>query len=214
MRNTTTTKWRDEFTHSMDENDNMTDLISAFVESVIHNVEKVHTMRFLTEDHDVGGGETETDHLIEVTFTNAVGCTVAVDGILERFTMVDWRLICDALLERMIKRMGDDPADWSWETPRPFVTLVPGWDNNDIIDTVTIVWRIPEMLWKRLRNFTSKDETNKATEATETEGYDISEVCPHCDCEFMMNWDVKRKGYRVHCPSCGKLVKLSSAKRR
>lgn len=206
MRNTTTTKWRDEFTHSMDENDNMADLISAFVGSVLHNVEKVHTIRFLTENHDVGSGETETDHLIEVTFTNAVGCTVAVDGILERFTMVDWRLICDSLLERMIKRMGDDPADWSWETPRPFVTLVPGWDNNDIIDTVTIVWRIPEMLWMRLRNFTTKNEV------IENEEYDISEICPHCGCMFMMKWGNKRRGLRTHCPTCGQFVPLTELK--
>lgn len=202
MRNTTTIKWRDEFTHSMDENDNITDLISAFVGSVLHNVEKVHTIRFLTEDHDVGGGETETDHLIEVTFTNAVGCTVAVDGILERFTMVDWRLICDNLLERMIKRIGDDPSEWSWETPRPFVTLVPGWNNNDIIDTVTIVWRIPEMLWKRLRNAWVPEHEDKDEDGE----CDISEVCPHCDCEFMMKWDVKRS--RVHCPNCGAVINV------
>jgi hypothetical protein len=191
----------------MDEDDNIADLISAFVGSVLHNVEKVHAIRFLTEDHDVGGDETETDHLIEVTFTNAVGCTVAVDGILERFTMVDWRLICDNLLERMIKRMGDDPADWSWETPRPFVTLVPGWNNDDLIDTVTIVWRIPEMLWKRLRDFASK---NEAEEAEEAEEWDITERCPHCDCEFMMKWDFKRS--RVHCPNCGAVIHVHKNK--
>jgi len=31
----------------------------------------------------------------------------------------------------------------------------------------------------------------------------IAEVCPHCDREQYMRWDVEEQGYEAYCPSCG-----------
>ena len=33
--------------------------------------------------------------------------------------------------------------------------------------------------------------------------YEITEVCPHCDREVTMTWDVKEDGYKAFCPYCG-----------
>lgn len=152
MENANKDKWRDAFTRSATEDDDIERLRWMFVESVLHNVERIHAIRFVTEDRDIGGMETETDYVVEVKFTNGVGTTVAVDGILEKFNMADWRVICDALCDRMLAEVGEDPGSWTREAPRPRVTYTPGF-GDDIIDTVTIVWRVPEALWNRVRGF-------------------------------------------------------------
>ena len=36
----------------------------------------------------------------------------------------------------------------------------------------------------------------------------VVEVCPHCDAENEMVWDVSEKGYKSFCPSCGKTMML------
>ncbi len=194
-------KWYDAFTRSSTEGDDLAQLRGLFVESVLHNVERVHAIRFLAEDHDMGGMETETDHLVEVTFTNGVGATVAVDGILEKFNMADWRVICDKFCERMLTGVGEDPEPWEWETPRPHVTYVPGWDGDDIVDTVTLVWRVPEALWNRVRGF---------WETKSPKPVEVDEVCPRCGREVRMPWDVGLDGTRAFCPYCGSLMKLCS----
>lgn len=194
-------KWYDAFTRSATEDDDVAQLRWLFVDSVLHNVERVHAIRFLSEEHDTGGGTSETDRLVEVTFTNAVGTTVHVDGILEKFNMADWRVICDKLCERMLAEVGEDPEPWEWETPRPHVTYVPGWDGDDVIDTVTIVWRVPEKLWNRIRGF------------WETKGsrlVDADEVCPKCGREVRMKWDAGRDGMSLFCPFCGTRMSLCS----
>lgn len=33
--------------------------------------------------------------------------------------------------------------------------------------------------------------------------HEITEVCPHCDREVTMTWDVKEDGYKAFCPYCG-----------
>lgn len=195
-------KWYDAFTRSATEDDDIAQLRWLFVESVLHNAERVHAIRFLSEEHDTGGGTSETDRLVEVTFTNSVGTTVHVDGILEKFNMADWRVICDKLCERMLAEVGEDPEPWEWETPRPHVTYVPGWDGDDVIDTVTIVWRVPEKLWNRVRGFW---ETK-----AEPCPVDVAEVCPKCGREVRVKWDAKLDGKSLFCPFCGTRMSLCS----
>lgn len=36
----------------------------------------------------------------------------------------------------------------------------------------------------------------------------IVEVCPHCECEIEMVWDVDVMGYEAFCPVCGKNLLL------
>ena len=31
----------------------------------------------------------------------------------------------------------------------------------------------------------------------------VNEVCPNCESEVTMIWDVKKRGYRAFCPVCG-----------
>lgn len=37
------------------------------------------------------------------------------------------------------------------------------------------------------------------------------EVCPHCDKEVYIEWDVEANGYQIKCPHCGKLIMLCDA---
>ena len=36
----------------------------------------------------------------------------------------------------------------------------------------------------------------------------VTEVCPHCESEITMVWDIKTMGYLAHCPVCGERMML------
>ena len=36
----------------------------------------------------------------------------------------------------------------------------------------------------------------------------VTEMCPHCENEVTMNWDVEMYGYQAYCPYCGKRLML------
>lgn len=38
--------------------------------------------------------------------------------------------------------------------------------------------------------------------------YEVTEVCPNCEKEVTMVWDVETYGYRAYCPFCGKRLML------
>lgn len=40
------------------------------------------------------------------------------------------------------------------------------------------------------------------------DSHEVVEVCPHCDAEVVMNWDVKQYGFKAFCPHCGKRLML------
>ena len=31
----------------------------------------------------------------------------------------------------------------------------------------------------------------------------VTEVCPHCESEVTLGWDVEERGYKAYCPVCG-----------
>lgn len=37
------------------------------------------------------------------------------------------------------------------------------------------------------------------------------EVCPHCEAEVTVVWDVEKQGYQTTCPNCGKKIMLCDA---
>jgi len=38
--------------------------------------------------------------------------------------------------------------------------------------------------------------------------YEVSEVCPYCDYENVMEWDIDEQGYVAHCQRCGEKMML------
>ena len=36
----------------------------------------------------------------------------------------------------------------------------------------------------------------------------VAEVCPHCESEITMEWNVKTLGYKAYCPVCGNRLML------
>lgn len=38
----------------------------------------------------------------------------------------------------------------------------------------------------------------------------VTEVCPHCEEEVTLSWDVNLMGYQIYCPKCGKKMLLCS----
>lgn len=39
---------------------------------------------------------------------------------------------------------------------------------------------------------------------------EITEVCPHCEAENTMEWDVEKNGYEAFCPHCGSKMMICS----
>lgn len=50
----------------------------------------------------------------------------------------------------------------------------------------------------------------KQKELLKIRGSLVTEVCPHCDCENTIEWNVVEKGYQAYCPNCGKILMLCS----
>lgn len=40
---------------------------------------------------------------------------------------------------------------------------------------------------------------------------EVTELCPHCENEVVLHWDVKDRGYKAFCPLCGERLMLCSA---
>lgn len=40
--------------------------------------------------------------------------------------------------------------------------------------------------------------------------HEVVEVCPHCDREVVLYWNVEEDGYEINCPYCGKKMMLCS----
>lgn len=40
---------------------------------------------------------------------------------------------------------------------------------------------------------------------------EVTEVCPHCESEVTLHWDIKNRGYKAYCPVCGERLMLCSA---
>lgn len=39
----------------------------------------------------------------------------------------------------------------------------------------------------------------------------VHEMCPYCENEVVISWDVDADGYEIYCPCCGKQMKLCQA---
>lgn len=38
--------------------------------------------------------------------------------------------------------------------------------------------------------------------------HEVTEVCPHCECEITMMWSIESMGYKAFCPVCGERLML------
>ena len=131
-------------TTSMDDSDDSDELIEALVDNVVADPENVHSVSMTTVASASGG---TSSFGIEVTFRNQVGQTCAVDGILEKLNMRDWRVFCDKFLEKMLESSGRKPDAYDWPTPHPEVTKIPEEDDTDIIASVRIKWSLDVETW-------------------------------------------------------------------
>lgn len=125
-------------------------LVSLFVESILANVNGLHTVRYLTEDHDTGGGEVESDCLVEITFTNATGAMGEIDHALESMNGLDFRRVCDKFLKLSLERHGLNADVFGWPTPDVRVTRDWYEDDDDVTKTVTLVWQVDPETWETL----------------------------------------------------------------
>ena len=54
-----------------------------------------------------------------------------------------------------------------------------------------------------------KEKQNKQPALTQpNEPLTVTEVCPHCESEITMEWDVKTRGHKAFCPVCGNRLML------
>lgn len=193
---------RDRFVTSMDENDDVEELERAFVDSVINDVNGVHSVEFPS----LGG----TPH-VKVTFRNEAGQTVSVDGILERFNMLNWRRICDRFAEMLLLRTGKKPDEFDWPTPNVRVEYRADADENDVITAVSLVWGVDYGTWDVLKDAMVVLKSIRAAEAAETNKEEVVELCPNCDNEARLLIGADKAGYKTTCPHCGKTLLLCDA---
>ena len=50
--------------------------------------------------------------------------------------------------------------------------------------------------------------THAPTLTQPNEPLTVTEVCPHCESEITMEWDVKTRGHKAVCPVCGNRLML------
>lgn len=69
--------------------------------------------------------------------------------------------------------------------------------------TAMVLYKIAAILgWKRM---------DKLAIAHAEEPSEVTELCPHCESEVTLQWDVKDRGYKAYCPVCGKRLMLCLA---
>lgn len=59
---------------------------------------------------------------------------------------------------------------------------------------------------EQLQKIQSKDVTRLDTSISSA----VDEMCPHCDTEVTITWDISTQGYEITCPVCGKNLMLCS----
>lgn len=184
-------------TYSMDESCDSDELIEALADNVVVDPENVHSVS-VADISNVATANCE----IEVTFNNLVGQTCAVDSILEKMNMRDWRVFCDRVLVKMIEISGQDPDAYDWPNPRPEVTKVPENDNTDIIASVRVKWELDKKTWHAAKAYV---ENKDQYLIDEEEG---EETCYKCDAQI--KYRTKKGMNVVTCPECGALNPLCS----
>ena len=175
-------------TQGMDESYDRDGLVDALADNVVADPENVHFVS-VTETADV----VPSDFEIEVTFNNQVGQTCAVDGILEKLNMRDWRVFCDKFLTKALESTGRNAYLYDWPTPRPEVTKVPEDGDTDVIASVRVKWRIDVETWNGVKAFV------EAKAARNEEVYE--ETCIRCDSQI--RYRARRGANVVTCPECG-----------
>ena len=56
--------------------------------------------------------------------------------------------------------------------------------------------------------------SEKNTGSCKDREYIVTEVCPHCEAEVEMRWNVAADGYKAFCPHCGKRLSVPMALER
>jgi len=190
---------------------NHDDLWKLFSLSVIDNVNGAHVIRFLKEEHkDLrfgDAGNVEVEYLVEVTFTNSYGAMDEIDHALESMNGRDWRMACDAICTRLLKRHDVNPDEFEWPCPDARVTYDWFEDEDDVTKTVTLVWQTDERTW-RWMNPATVQEIRAEEGKGAPKSYMVTEWCPHCENENTMEWDPEKEGYVAFCAHCGKKMLL------
>ena len=181
-------------TQGMDESYDRDGLVDALADNVVEDPENVHFVS-VTETADVVPSDCE----IEVTFNNQVGQTCAVDGILEKLNMRDWRVFCDKFLVKALDATGHDAELYDWPTPRPEVTKVTEDGGTDVIASVRVKWRIDVETWHDVKAFVEGKSGKRAEEVYE-------ETCIRCDAQI--RYKARRGANVVTCPVCGAVTPL------
>lgn len=195
----------DRFVTAMAEDDDPEELEKAFVDSVVHDAYGVHSVEF-----PVLGGEP----CIRIVFRNEAGQTVHVDGILEGFNMLNWRRVCDRFAEVVLRFGGKSSEEFDWPTPDVRVEYRADADANDIITSVSLVWRTDYETWEALKDAMVSVKSVREAEKVVAERKNetrVIELCPHCDEEARLDVDAEKIGYKTKCPHCGKTLLLCDA---
>ena len=79
-------------------------------------------------------------------------------------------------------------------------------DHGYIRAADTIICFIEDMQAKAERK-----HKKKKIPVTKLQDTIVTELCPYCDTEVGISWDVDKDGFKVFCPNCGEQLMLCSA---
>lgn len=68
--------------------------------------------------------------------------------------------------------------------------------------------QLPDLTKAINRLADAKEAENARCQTIANNEHEITEICPHCEREIVMHWDVKKDGFKAFCPHCGKCLML------
>lgn len=144
----------------------------------------------------------EGNGLISFNYDNSFGPTTAVDDVLERMNMRDWRMACDEFCKGMLRKGGLDPENFDWPTPLPHVMKVPEDGGTDVIARVCVTFKVDARTYSNILLIVDKDDEDE----DEDEDAPGEEICAHCDA--VIRYAIEAGKHVVVCPECGTINPL------
>lgn len=123
-------------------------------------------------------------------------------------------------IERTFESVADILTNW-WDENG---TNLPGGDDEVLEVTMDgksirsirhfaeLIQELESFFWRGISTIKEMEEREQENnqDSSKSIGNRVTEYCPHCNEEIILEWDVKEKGYQAFCARCGRKLMLCS----